>query len=72
MHREVAKFFAGVTAWEAVVHTSFAASGVLPLRLGRVTVTPRVNAVQIVLPAVASVALAYVGWGRQRRRTSTT
>lgn len=67
MIREAAKFFAGVTAWEAVTHATLAASGVLPLKLCGVTISPRVNAVQIVLPGMASLCLAYFGWGREIR-----
>jgi len=31
MVNELCKFFAGVTAWEAVVHASLGLSGVLPI-----------------------------------------
>lgn len=64
MFKEAAKLFAGVTAWEALTHASFAASGVLPLKLCGVTLTPRLNTVQIVIPALTSVALIYIGWIR--------
>jgi len=32
--KEIAKFFSGLTAWEAVVHLALGLSGVLPLLLG--------------------------------------
>ena len=54
MFREVAKFFAGVTAWEALTHASFAASGVLPIKLCGVTLTPKLNTVKIVIPAMTT------------------
>jgi hypothetical protein len=60
--KELAKFGAGVAAWESVVHLSFAASGVLPLKLAGVTITARTNGVQIVAAALASASLAYYGW----------
>ena len=64
MIKEAAKFFAGVTAWEAITHASFAASGVLPIKLFGITLTPKLNSVQIVVPAVTSAALIYIGWFR--------
>ena len=64
MFREVAKFFAGVTAWEALTHAAFAASGVLPFKLCGVTLTPKLNMAQIVIPAMTSAALIYIGWIR--------
>ena len=54
MFREVAKFFAGVTAWEALTHAAFAASGVLPFKLCGVTLTPKLNTVKIVIPAMTT------------------
>jgi hypothetical protein len=63
--REIAKFAAGVTAWEALVHLSFALAGVLPLRLFGITLTKRVNAIQIVVPALSSLLLACYAWGRR-------
>lgn len=68
MFKEAAKFFAGVTAWEALTHASFAASGILPIKLCGITLSPKLNTVQIVIPAMTSVALIYVGW----MRTPTT
>lgn len=65
MIKELAKFAAGVTAWEAIVHASFAASGVLPIKLCGVTLTPRLNAIQIALPALTCAALVYVCWFNQ-------
>lgn len=66
MISEAAKFFAGVwvTAWEAITHASFAASGVLPMKLCGVILTTKLNTVQIVVPAITSAALVYFGWVR--------
>ena len=65
MIKELAKFFAGVTAWEAVVHASLAMSGVLPIKLCGVALTPRLNAVQVALPSLACAGLVYLGWFHQ-------
>ncbi len=62
--REVAKFASGLTAWEAVVHASLGLSGVLPITLFGIVITPAINTVQIVIPAIVSVALAYYAWFR--------
>lgn len=63
--KEIAKFAAGVTAWEAIVHTSYAAANVLPLNFFGFRLTPPVNRVQIIVPALVSVALIYYAWGRK-------
>lgn len=67
MFKELAKFAAGVTAWEAIVHLSFGLSGVLPLRLFGITITQPINTVQIVLPAAVSALLAYYAWIRKSK-----
>jgi hypothetical protein len=60
--RELAKFGAGVAAWESVVHLSFALSRVLPMKLTGVTISPTLNRVQIFVPALASALMAYYAW----------
>jgi len=60
--KEVAKFFSGVTAWEAIVHASLGLSGVLPITIFGFTLTPAINTVQIIVPAAVSLALAYYAW----------
>lgn len=62
MMKEWAKFFAGVTAWEAIVHASLGLSRVLPIKLMGVNLTPKINTVQVVLPALSSGLLVYYGW----------
>lgn len=61
--KEVAKFLAGLTAWEAVVHFAFGFSGLLPITWFGYTLTPTVNTIQIILPAIISILLAYYAWG---------
>jgi hypothetical protein len=63
--KEIAKFASGVTAWEAVVHASLALSGQLPITLFGITITSDVNTIQIVVPAIISILLAYYAWSRK-------
>lgn len=60
--KEVAKFFSGLTAWEAIVHASLGLSGLLPITLFGITITPTINTIQIIIPATASVVLGYYAW----------
>jgi len=62
MVKELCKFFAGVTAWEAIVHASLGLSGVLPISLFGITITPFLNTIQIIVPALISCLLIYLGW----------
>ena len=62
MVKELCKFFVGVTAWEAVVHASLGLSGVLPISLFGITITPFLNTIQIIVPALISCLLIYLGW----------
>lgn len=64
-NKEVAKFAAGVTAWEAIVHLSFALGHMLPLKIMGITITKRLNTIQIIVPAISSVVLAYYAWFRK-------
>lgn len=59
--KEVAKFVSGVTAWEAVVHGSLLLSGQSIVLFG-ITVTPSVNAVQTVVPALVALGLGIWAW----------
>ena len=63
--KEIAKFAAGVTAWETIVHLSLAARGVFPITLFGFTITQTVNTVQIIVPAIISISLAYYAWGKK-------
>lgn len=65
--KEVAKFFSGLTAWEAVAHISLQLNGVLPVTLFGFTITPALNTVQIIVPAIISLGLAYYGWFKKEK-----
>lgn len=62
MNKELAKFFAGLTAWESIVHASFGLSGILPITLFGITINPGLNTIQIIVPALVSIYLIYFGW----------
>ena len=63
--KEIAKFAAGITAWESVVHTSFGLAGVLPLNLFGIIITPELNLVQSIVPGIIAVVLTYLAWFRK-------
>lgn len=60
--KEVAKFFAGLTAWESIVHLSFAIDGKFPISLLGFNISESLNTVQIIVPAAISILLTYYGW----------
>ena len=60
--KELAKFAAGVTAWETIVHSSFALSGSLPITIFGITITETINTIQIIVPAIFTFGLIYYGW----------
>jgi hypothetical protein len=60
--KEIAKFVSGLTAWEAVVHASLGLSGVLPITMFGITLTRTINTIQIIIPAILSVVVAYYAW----------
>jgi hypothetical protein len=62
MTKEIAKFLAGLTAWEAVVHGSLAACDLLPMKWCGFTLTVTMNAVQVLVPALVSMLLVWYGW----------
>ena len=62
--KEVAKFFAGAAAWEAVAHVIVAFSGLLPLTIWGITLTHTFNTIWIVVVAAISILLAWYAWGR--------
>lgn len=68
MFKELCKFFAGVTAWEAFVHAVLGLSGVLPISLFGIEITPFFNTIQIIVPALISCLLIYLGWLRKSVR----
>ena len=68
--KEIAKFAAGLTAWESIVHFSLATSGNIPIRLWGIRITEPVNVIQIIVPAACSVFLIYYAWFRESKTTS--
>jgi hypothetical protein len=67
--RELAKFAAGVTVWEAVVHGSLLLTG-QSVELFGITLTPTVNLVQTVVPGLLAAGLVYWAWIAPRRETA--
>ncbi|MBI2805519.1 MAG: hypothetical protein HYX68_11130 [Planctomycetes bacterium] len=61
--KEIAKFFSGVAAWEAIGHTALAFSNELPLTLLGITITPNLNALAVFVAAPLSIFLAWYAWG---------
>lgn len=62
MKKEISKFFCGMTAWESFVHFTFWASGDLPVNAFGFTITPTINTIQIIAPAIISLVLGYYAW----------
>jgi hypothetical protein len=62
MFKELAKFFSGVIAWEAIAHILLGVSEVLAITLWGITITPKFNTIQIIIPALVSAILTYYGW----------
>jgi len=60
--KEFMKFLSGVAAMETLVHWAFLLSGVLPLKLMGITLTPMVNAVAMVFWPVATWLLVCYAW----------
>ena len=66
--REIVLFFAGVTAWQSVVHLILYLTDSLPFRINGFTIDIFINTIQIVLPAIISfVLLRYANWLRMNR-----
>jgi len=61
--KEIAKFFSGVTAWEALGHTLLAFSNDFPMTVMGITVTSNLNALAILVAAPLSIILAWYAWG---------
>lgn len=64
--RTIAAFGAGVATWEAIVHASLLLNRQTP-RLFGIRLTPRVNFVQSVVPAIFAVAVARYAFAREDR-----
>jgi len=63
--KEIAKFAAGLTLWESIVHASLELGDLLPLNILGFTLTRTINTIQIILPLIISVLLAYYAWIRK-------
>ena len=61
MKKEIAKFAAGMAAWESFTHFALWFSGVEPIVFG-IKMSHTLNVVQIFVPAAISIALAYYAW----------
>jgi hypothetical protein len=60
--KEIAKFFAGLTAWEAIVHLSLSACNVIPITWCNFTLTSTLNTIQIIVPCTISILLTWYAW----------
>ena len=66
--REIALFFAGVTAWESFTHLMLYLLGSVPFRINGWTIDVSLNTVQIVFPAIISfLSLRYANWLKVNR-----
>ena len=66
--REIALFFAGVTAWESFTHLMLYLLGSVPFRINGWTIDVSLNTVQIVFPAIISfLLLRYANWLKVNR-----
>ncbi len=66
--REIAMFFAGVTAWESFTHLMLYLLGSVPFRINGWTIDVSLNTVQIVFPAIISfLLLRYANWLKVNR-----
>jgi hypothetical protein len=63
--KELAKFFSGITAWESIAHLFFLLSSSPPITIIGITLTPTINIIQVIVPAIVSVILAYYAWLRK-------
>lgn len=62
--KEICKFAAGIAAWESIVHLSFSLSGNIPLTFWGLKINQEINTIQIIVPALGSICLAYFAWRR--------
>lgn len=60
---ELAKFVAGVLAWDAFVHASFLNAKIEPKLLG-MHFTNRFNKIAVVLNLIIALVLIYLSWFR--------
>ncbi len=63
--KEIAKFFAGGFTWETIVHVAIGVNGLTPITIFGFTITPELNNILIVFPAVITIFLVYYAWFRK-------
>lgn len=66
--REFAKFFSGAAASDALGHTILAFSDLLPIHAFGISLTPKMNFLQITIAGTAWLLLGYYGWGKSGER----
>ncbi|MFA5999183.1 MAG: hypothetical protein WC747_04160 [Candidatus Babeliales bacterium] len=64
--KELAKFLSGFLAHDVISHIFLAGSGLLPLRMFGIIVTPEYNAAVIIVWSVVTVALVYYAWFKKK------
>jgi len=62
--KEIAKFFCGVEAFHALVHTVLWLSGTTLTVFG-IAATPTWSIVGVIVNAVIAIALGFYAWGRK-------
>ena len=60
--KEIAKFVAGLSAWEAVIHIGIGSGGLTPIVLFGFTISSTINTALIILSASLSIFLIYYAW----------
>jgi len=60
--KELAKFAAGVTTWEAIVHFSLLKCNKLPIFWCNIEISPFLNTIQIIIPGIISGLLIWYAW----------
>ena len=64
--KEIAKFVSGFAAHEAIGHTVLSGTGLLPLTMFGITVTPGYNSVIILAWWIILIALVYYAWFKKK------
>lgn len=60
--KEIAKMASGFTVHEVLSHVLLSGSGLLPLTIFGITVTPGYNSAIIVMWTIVTIALVYYAW----------
>ena len=62
IRKEIAKVAVGVSGHEVLSHALLSGSGLLPLKVFGITVTPGYNSIIIIVWTLVTVALVYYAW----------